>query len=354
MGYILFLFSYGFLSIINGYELNNILQAFIKYFGFMMPIFITYILAKNKTISAFHFYKYFKLGVLFYIITKFIVVVMLFYDDEFLHFFKKMFPLIATPYAGGIFPRIGTSTEILVIFLFSVLWIENLIFYKKNKKTFIFKKLSNAIYIILLLISILLSFNRYIWVYTLFIMLIYAIFIIPQSKMDNILKWLSFSFLSLFLILVILREFAFIFYDRLLGEGYRSIEIKIEQAEFLLKNISESPLWGFGLGSYSREYIRNNIIPFEYEVQWLSILHQFGFIGLGFSMLFVLILIYSIFKLRFRFGIKVYLLSSLILVLLSGLTNPYLITSAGSLIFSFYIILLYGDKNIYTRHKGYP
>lgn len=117
---------------------------------------------------------------------------------------------------------------------------------------------------------------------------------------------------------------------------YSDLERRI-QVDALMNQCEIHPLLGSGLGGYSKECIRDKELPHAYEVQWVAFLMQFGLIGI----LFLLIPLTYI-AARFlhppfttdKFGY----LSLYTLWLLSGFTNPFLISLTSGIIYSFFLI----------------
>lgn len=58
-----------------------------------------------------------------------------------------------------------------------------------------------------------------------------------------------------------------------------SDDIRKGQFYYLFKGFCDHPLFGNGLGSYSRECIRSSVNPASYELEYVSFFFQFGLIG---------------------------------------------------------------------------
>lgn len=119
-----------------------------------------------------------------------------------------------------------------------------------------------------------------------------------------------------------------------------------QQIEALLKSFYEDPLFGKGVGSYNPDLLRatDEGMRYLYEVQWVSFLMKYGLLGTSVILvLFLLPLIY-LYNLMDKKELKSYaVISCYLLFLLSGLTNPYLLTiSAGALIVC---ILVVADRS---------
>lgn len=64
-----------------------------------------------------------------------------------------------------------------------------------------------------------------------------------------------------------------------------SDSIRWTQAGELLEGIREHLWFGSGMGSYLEDYVRNTILPFTYELEYLSFVYQLGIIGFLFIIL---------------------------------------------------------------------
>ena len=58
-----------------------------------------------------------------------------------------------------------------------------------------------------------------------------------------------------------------------------SDRIRNEQLYYLWEGFNQLPLFGHGAGSYVKEYLRSSVIPYSYELEYLSFLYQFGIVG---------------------------------------------------------------------------
>ena len=98
-----------------------------------------------------------------------------------------------------------------------------------------------------------------------------------------------------------------------------------------------NPVFGNGLGAYSSELIRFDDIKWNYELEWLASLMQFGIFG----MLHVLIVLVAVIV---QINKKIRLVSLgitcvLILFLSVGFFNCFLLTSSSGVIFSQIMIM---------------
>lgn len=106
--------------------------------------------------------------------------------------------------------------------------------------------------------------------------------------------------------------------------------IRVLQSRALLDRIADSPVVGFGPGAFTAALVRAPEQPFTYEVQGLSLLLQFGFLGGGLMVLALGYLGNNFLRLGSSGGAAVLLLTFVFFVV-GGFTNPYLISSTMSM-----------------------
>jgi hypothetical protein len=117
------------------------------------------------------------------------------------------------------------------------------------------------------------------------------------------------------------------------------------QIDALMDASCNTPFLGNGLGGYTTECIRDYTLPHAYEVQWAAFMMQFGLIGLLFLLLPV-----GYISCRFlrpplsRRQAGYFLLFGL--WLLSGFTNPFLISLTSGTI---YLIFLLAGENSHVK-----
>lgn len=117
---------------------------------------------------------------------------------------------------------------------------------------------------------------------------------------------------------------------------YSDLDRRI-QVDALVEQCDIHPLLGSGLGGYTKECIRDRELPHAYEVQWVAFLMQFGLLGIT-LLLIPLAYIGARFLLppftRDKFGY----FSLFLLWLLSGFTNPFLISLTSGIVYTFFLI----------------
>lgn len=237
---------------------------------------------------------------------------------------------------GGL-ERLQTSVDILPPFLlFFVLISDSL--------NVPLKKSFKRVFIVLSLLSTFLSFSRT-------LLAIYAlswglyIFTLSGRKMLKIGSGL----LALICITTLLIgpetvykvvEKRFFSYDSTLSDDYRK-----KQVDALLKDFEQYPLFGKGLGGFATTYVRDPEMPHHYEVQGLAFLMQFGIVG-------SLILICPFLWMGYRLvqgsfsRFKLAYVALLILWMLAGFTNPFLISLSSGVIYALFMLLTFSNERI--------
>lgn len=117
-----------------------------------------------------------------------------------------------------------------------------------------------------------------------------------------------------------------------------SDQTRVHQINSLLSEQENYCYFGKGLGGYAQDCVRDNVLKHSYEVQWVAFLLQFGLVGI----LFVLIppgiiswklLSGNISRLRLSFCMLFGVW------LMSGFTNPLLISLNSGIIYSLFLII---------------
>lgn len=117
--------------------------------------------------------------------------------------------------------------------------------------------------------------------------------------------------------------------------------IKIEQTKELLKKWKQSPVFGFGYGSYVEGYLRSEESVFSYEMQFPALLMKTGIIGMGLLIALLILMFVSTLKStkdnKTKLYAWLYLLGSLGLCVQ---TNPLLLSFTG---ISVVLLIMYGS-----------
>lgn len=248
------------------------------------------------------------------------------------------------------FLRIATSNDLL--FPFAIFLLLNKCFFDIN-----LSPCKSLLIFIVLLITSILTFTRFVWISTFFAILGYIILCSGFKKL-NLQKYKLYIFiLFLFFIFTFVSSYISSYRENFLDlifirfSDFYSLQIKGEQAGYLITKFIDKPLFGAGNSAFINDYIRYERLPFVYETQWIALLYQFGIIGTTIIAVFLLLPIYPIFKyiatyLRFPKCLFVFF-SLYLLFLLSGFTNPNLFTMNSSVVY----FMAYAFSSFYLNKK---
>lgn len=225
--------------------------------------------------------------------------------------------------------RLQTSMDVITPFLFLfVLQSKTL----KVRLTQRFKWL----YCTISVLSVLLSFSRFLMAVMLLAFLLHW----TTLRFVSLVKWIV--AVSLLLTLFVFGvgveavlsavEARFFSHANTQSDQTRSDQIKALTHEF-----QEHPVVGKGLGSYAEKIKRDSLNLHVYEVQWVAFLMQFGVMGLG--MLSLPLVYVSTLFFYPPFSRSKFCFFLLFLAwLLSGFTNPYLLSLTSGMIYSLFIL----------------
>lgn len=185
----------------------------------------------------------------------------------------------------------------------------------------------------LLVISVFASFSRFIWGISI-LCIVFAIFSSGIKK--NIYVFLiTISFIPFFLISDVYDALALRFSSQQINssDGARS-----EQYNNLIEQFFDEPILGHGLGYYIRGFVRSTDAMYSYELQFNALLMQVGIIGVA-----LLLGVLGYMSIRHYQKLpslmeKFIYFSLYFTWLCAGFFNPVLFSSAGGVIFSFFIL----------------
>lgn len=116
--------------------------------------------------------------------------------------------------------------------------------------------------------------------------------------------------------------------------------IKLEQISKLLDKWKESPIVGYGYGSYVENYFRSEAAPFSYEMQFFALLMKIGILGLLLWVLFFIIQFICLLKSKKHEWLHIYAwIFLLISIVICVQTNPLLISFTGMSVLLFISII---------------
>ena len=294
--------------------------------GFFSTIFTIVVLYSSKYINQEfpkNIVKYIIIGNIVYCAVKIFLIFLIYFNYLSFESLLNIFSVIeTTPITLEIIPRlirIQTITDSITPFA-----IAYIIFNKKSRYYIILP---------LMYISLFLSYSRFLWIIAI------LVFILWFFRNASRIKKLTFVILSIiFFVFTPLNSKIGIIVDRFGGdETYQSDSTRRDQIQGLFSSVEINPLMGLGMGGYIREIIRDKNAPYSYEVQWLAFLMQFGVLGIILLISLVIVLLTLIYK---NNGEVIWVVMYFLWIL-SGFTNPYLVSSTSAAVF---IICVYGNK----------
>lgn len=234
--------------------------------------------------------------------------------------------------------RLQTSVDIMTPFLMLF------VFQSKNLGIDLSEKFK-IFYVIISLLSIFLSFSRFLIAVAFCSIILYAL----TLRISGMLKIGGYLLLaSIAIVFAIGPQTTYNIIETRFFSSNTSISdsTRVDQIEALMNDFYKSPCLGKGLGGSSQECIRDTLNVHAYEVQWVSFLMQFGILGV-----FCLLLPISLVCRKFLIHINRVNLSFFFLFiiwLLSGFTNPFLISLTSGIIYSlFYLTSDYLEKDFH-------
>jgi len=205
--------------------------------------------------------------------------------------------------------------------------------------------------------SLFITYSRYLWVFGAFAVLSgflvsilhkkYRIETISSDlfKINLLFSILLISLFSLFLVVLIYPGIMDVVIERFSGRHSIASDLIRKQISLALwKVIEEYPLFGKGMGSYSAELIRFDEVPWNYELQWMALLMNFGVIGVLY-LVFLFFIVYRIILYRVNL-VAISIATLFTFWISSAFFNCFLLSSSGGVVFLQYIIIAYVTKNI--------
>lgn len=336
-----FILFYAYLSIINGYQQKTGISQLVAILSVVLPTWIGTRLivsgilnveqAKNIIVSVAFIHGAIK--VISFMCISFGIISL----EEYINFQNAIFGVIPISLEIDGFTRLNVPSD----FIFPVS-IALCLSYEKNthKKT---------LFIAVYLIAIIISYSRYLWFYgitTIFTAMLLPLLFKREVDFKKVILLIMFSVVLILLAFIYLSEndneiLSFI-NERYFGENADASDYtRTIMSDWLLLKVYNSPLLGHGLGSYVSEYIRFDDTPWNYELQWLSLVMNFGILGL----IFIIFQFFIYYNAGVFFLLKNMSLDKLVLWfavmlmwLLVGFFNCFLMTSsAGVVFFSFWL-----------------
>lgn len=127
-------------------------------------------------------------------------------------------------------------------------------------------------------------------------------------------------------------------------QSEKSDDTRVIQIQSLMVGFFEAPLFGKGLGGFTEDTVRDNQLKHSYEVQWVAFLMQFGLVGMTALFAPILIIYLKLLKPPLTL-VEVSLAFMFTLWLLSGFTNPFLISLSSGIIYALFITAPFNFRN---------
>ena len=225
------------------------------------------------------------------------------------------FRVMSMDISSGII-RFQTSVDIITPFLIFFVLCSKVHFNRKFK----------YLYIVISLFSIIISFSRYLMFVAFISLVVHQIAV-------------RFNFLTVCVAAISLACFGYHYSDQIAksldnrffsSANQSSDDVRAIQIEKLLGEHEHYLFFGKGLGGSVNGYLRDEKLVHSYEVQWGAFLMQFGLVGILF--LFTPLTLIAL-------RLNLVFLAAFSLWILSGFTNPYLISLTSGIVYSlFYLV----------------
>nr|WP_304100462.1 hypothetical protein [Mitsuokella multacida] len=329
---LIFLFVWGMIGFLNGYT-TSLFQQAIKVITCVFSWVIFYIIYNNNIIKIQDMVKIISIGFWTGIVVKFffefLYIIGYMPLEDIVVLYKDVFSLEVMPLqiADGALGRIGTITDVFVLSVFPFL-----VYVSRSKK-------EKILIIVCTFLFTLINFSRAYIAQTIIFMLI---MILPTNLHSVKYKWLVNTFAIL-----LFSGLAFLFFgntildtsgvaaieNRFIGADADASDLqRVVQFDVLSDEIKYNILLGNGLGAYVHNYIRNDAMPFLYEMEYLSLIYQFGIIGMFYILGMFVLMIRKIRITNLSMQIRILVYFNLICFFMRPFTNPMLFASSSILV----------------------
>jgi hypothetical protein len=208
-----------------------------------------------------------------------------------------------------------------------------------------------------ILISLFLTYSRYLWLYG--AIAIALSYIVSKANKYYIYRGEAVSVsvakmavVSIGILLSLVAGGADIIVERFTGDSALSSDSQRVVMFFPLFNaFLDNPLMGIGMGAYVNEIIRVERLPWNYELQWLSFAMQFGVLGVT-VLIVIAISPFLIFARMTIYGMSYTIMYALWVTV--GVFNSFLLTSAAGVVFATFVAFGLNLRYLYIqRRRGY-
>lgn len=227
------------------------------------------------------------------------------------------------------FSRFQTSVDIVTPFFI-------LFVMQSDALNLNFTKRFKYFYCLISSISILFSFSRFLMAVAACSALFYWLTLNKKALLKGI--FIFCALFAAFILIIGVDNFITIIERRFFSnDNYYSDLTRTQQIEALMEQFYISPYFGMGLGGYVKDFLRDTSIVYSYEVQWIAFLMQFGLFGMIFLLVPVLFICFQFLKPPIT-RVNLSFLGLFLVWLMSGFTNPFLISLASGIIYSIFLL----------------
>ncbi|MFA6915571.1 MAG: O-antigen ligase family protein [Parachlamydiales bacterium] len=225
--------------------------------------------------------------------------------------------------------RLQTSVDIVTPFL--LLFVLN-----SDRLGIRFPRGFRYAYVVIALVSVLLSFSRYLIAVSWISLFLYWVTTRPLKQL--LAGVAAAMFLCLGVLVAGPSNVYKVVEKRLFSvDNYQSDQTRVDQVDAMSKEIACHPFFGKGLGGFAPDCVRDNHLLHSYEVQWVAFNMQLGFVG-------VALVLGSFLALGWYYWFPPYYLPKIAfaamyaLWLVSGFTNPFLISLTSGIMYSLFAL----------------
>jgi O-antigen ligase len=217
-----------------------------------------------------------------------------------------------------------------------------------------FGKIATIIFLFVGIFAVVISFSRIIWLYSFVsIVLSYNCICDNKSNKKNIFKnRLRQRIIEIVVIIPLLlivfgtdklnSQFDFVAERYTGNDAFNSDSIRLSMAPVLISQFLNNPIFGSGMGAYNKFLVRFPETPWNYELQWISLLVQFGIIGLLYFALILFFIFRTLLVIHRRISISAAILFAMWLG--TGFFNCFLLTSQTGVVYTTFLLMGYTFK----------
>lgn len=230
----------------------------------------------------------------------------------------------------GNLSRLQTSVDIITPFLL-------LFVLQGNRLNLGLSKNFKWLFLLITLPAIFLSFSRFLYGVVGISIILYAFTLNFKGFFRMVILTTLVAILGLSWIGI--EKVQILIYERFFShDNQMSDQVRVDQINALMEELDIYPLLGKGLGGYVEKLVRGGDLHHSYEVQWIAFLMQFGILGFIILMIPVAIIAYKLFAPPFN-RLKLAFLGLFGVWLLSGFTNPFLISLTSGIVYSMFLLV---------------